>query len=124
MTTPPHDDTRYAFLCGADMDPRAIRARDGFATARFVAIGATGAAADVMPHKLGDGDIWGIVVRAPEHALLDEASRIPVVLRDGATVHAALLTTPDTAGSAAEILARARYWELPVPYRNRLEDLG
>jgi hypothetical protein len=124
MTTPSHDDTYYAFFCGADMDPRAIRARDGFATARFVAIGATGAAPDVMPHALGDGDIWGIVIRASEHASLADTPRVSVTLRDGATVHAALLTTPDTAGSAAEILAQARYWELPAPYRNRLEALG
>jgi hypothetical protein len=120
--TPPHDDARYAFFCGADMAPGSIRARDGFATARFVAIGATQAATGVLPHGLGD-DIWGIVVRAPEHAPLDDAPRIPVALRDGATVHAALLTTPATAGPTTDILAQARYWELPVPYRNQLEAL-
>jgi len=113
----------YAFFCGADMDPVAIRRRDGFERARFVSIASTTSAGAALP-ELAEDEIWGIVVRVPEDTALPDTPRITVTLRDGATAQATLLTTAGSAGTSAEILAQARYWELPVPYRNRLEALG
>jgi hypothetical protein len=124
---PVDDDTseisRFAFFCGADMEPGAIRRHAGFETARFVSIGFTKAAGPVMPARLESSEIWGVVIRVPEQVTLHDVPFIPVTLREGTTVLAALLTTRNTAGSSAEILAQARYWELPVPYRDRLEAL-
>jgi hypothetical protein len=54
---------------------------------------------------------------------LHDVPHIPVTLREGTTVLAALLTTRKTAGSSEDMLAQARYWELPVPYRDRLAAL-
>jgi len=116
--------SRLAFFCGEDMDPGAIRRHEGFESARFVAIGAAAAAHHVMPSGLESDDVWGIVVRVPEHVDLAAAPHISVTLRDGTAVEAAMLTTAASVGSADGILAQARYWELPVPYRNRLESLG
>jgi hypothetical protein len=118
------DISRFAFLCGADMEPTAIRRRAGFDTARFVSIGSTTAAGPVMPTALANDEVWGVVLRVPEGVALHDVPHIPVRLREGTTILAAMLTTADSAGTTADILAQARYWELPVPYRNRLEAPG
>lgn len=123
-----------AFFCGADMNPLSIgngNGRVGFARARFVAIASSmeesTAGRAGLPAALGTGEIWGIVLAiAPPHAPPPNpapSSMVTVVLRNGATTEAALMTDPTTVGTIAGVLAEARYWELPIAYRDRLEAL-
>lgn len=111
------------FLCGADMNPLAIAARPGLERARFVAIArmeGNEAARAGLPSPLGTGQIWGIVLSAAPPPDVSAERTVPVVLRDGTATSAILITGPQTAGTTVEILAEARYWELPVAYRDRL----
>ena len=91
--------TGYRFICGADMDPTAIRA--AWPGARFVA-------------RARLGERWGILLSAP----LTDADRArperEVITDDGRAVLAHADETP--AGDDAGILAAARYWELPPAY--------
>ena len=111
------------FLCGADMNPLAIANHPGLERARFVAIArmeGSEAGRAGLPPVAGTGEIWGIVLSAPPPEGAAPFT-VPVVLRDGTATRAILITGPDTAGAAADILAEAQYWELPVAYRQRLE---
>lgn len=117
-----------AFLCGADMNPTVIERREGFSTSRFVAIASADASVGKeagLPGGLGDGEIWGIVLRiasagtAPQGIRRETSS---ITLRDGARVDAVLMTNLATVGTPEAILEEARYWELPSEYRNRLES--
>ena len=120
---------RLAFLCGADMNPLRITGRAGLERARFVAIaridgaetGKTG-----LPGELGTGEIWGIALAVgPDDPSPGSTARatVPVLLRDGTSAEAALMTDPTTVGTVADVLREAHYWELPVAYRNRLQAL-
>lgn len=92
------------FLCGADMDPTAlVTARPGarfLARARLADSGAPGR--------------WGILIETPPLAADADAPLRPVVTDDGRTFEARAEEAP--AGDAADVLAAARYWELPPAY--------
>ena len=125
-----HDmpDGTLVFLCGADMNPVTLRARPGFAAARFIATGAIGgdlAERIDLPVFLAEDDIWGIVLRLPfaaSPAPAPAGAPVTVRLRDRREARAILITDPASVGDQPEILAEARYWELPVLYRDRLES--
>jgi hypothetical protein len=92
------------------MDPTAVRA--AYPGARFVARarlidGADGATPEV----------WGILVRIADAGDRDQRS---VVTDEGRSFVAHLATTNATAGAPSDILAAARYWELPPAYVQRL----
>lgn len=123
-----------AFICGADMNPLQVRSRFTSRQARFVAIASmpgSQAGPAGLPTALGSGEIWGIVLGVPD-AIVPEATleagapnppRVSIVLRDGSSTEATLMTGPATVGSVAAVLQEAHYWELPVPYRDRLKAL-
>jgi hypothetical protein len=107
------------FLFGADMNPEAIDARwDG---ARFVGIArAPGALAQGTEWGKGafGPDVWGIIV---ETGVEQRGVPVPLTLRDGASATAMFVGEPSDLGSLAEMLAEARYWELPAEYRDRIQ---
>lgn len=120
----PEPPGTLVFLCGADMHPSQIKGRAGFERARFVAIArmeGSHAGQAGLPPSLGSGEIWGIALRVePGDAT---AETVSIVLRDGTTAEATLMTDSTTAGSVVGVLAEAHYWELPVAYRDRLQAL-
>lgn len=109
----------FVFLCGADMDPTAVRAR--FPDARFVDVAHC---AGPLPgltamDDLADGGVWGILVRASAAGMGDEAVEIAVTLPDGEQALARLATRPADVADAGAVAAAVRYWELPPAYRMR-----
>lgn len=112
------------FLCGADMNPQAIQSRPELCDSRFLmtgAIPASWAEKTGLPSSPHGVDVWGIVLRVSLDAACGES--VTVRLRDGGEAAAALLASPATIGNLAGVLAEARYWELPVSYRDRLEAI-
>ena len=111
--------TSRVFLCGADMNPTAIRQR--WPQARFLGIGwidgGVTAGLGLPPYAFGP-HVWGILVDvgAPQRGM-----PVPVTLRDGSGTTAMLTGDPATVGSLPEMLTEARYWELPRAYRERIE---
>ena len=109
---------RFLFLCGADMDPTAVRvAHPG---ARFVARArvASDARGSSEPNE-----VWGILLRVPAGTRGGEdepGGR--VVTDDGRGLEARLVAGGRPTGEPAAILAWARYWELPPAYVARLRD--
>ena len=119
MTAAPDGFHSRVFLCGANMEPAAIRAR--WPEAQFVAL----ARADgVLTQGIGlpanafGPDIWGIVV---ETGTRQRGSYLPLTLRDGTDATAIMADDAAALGSLKDILAQARYWELPEAYRNQIE---
>ncbi len=98
----------YRFLCGADMEPAAVRAV--FPRARFVArarlLAADGATAD---------EVWGILLELPADPAEDRSSANRRVVTDDGRSFEALGEAVPT-GDPAATLAAARYWELPPAY--------
>jgi hypothetical protein len=94
----------YRFLCGAGMDPSTVRA--ALPGAAFVARA-------YLPGSAGGGDRWGILLDAPPMNL-DGLETREVITDDGRRFQAWAETTPG--GSPEEVLAAARYWELPPAY--------
>jgi hypothetical protein len=100
----------YRFLCGAGMDPSLVRG---------ALPGASFVARAYMPGGgPGGADRWGILLDAPAVNLAGLESR-DVVTDDGRRFQAWAETSPG--GRAEEILAAARYWELPPAYVKTLE---
>jgi len=109
----------HAFLCGANMDPVAIRSR--WPSARFVAIArASGVLTEGLglPRNAFGPDLWGIVV---DTGSVQRGVYLPVTLRDGTATTSMLVDDGRAVGSLPEILAQARYWELPEAYRDQIE---
>ena len=106
------------FLCGADMNPQRIRQR--WPNARFVAIaranGILTRGAGLPPNAFGP-DLWGIVV---ETGAEQRGMPVPLTLRDGSEATAMITGTADDLGTLDELLAEARYWELPAAYRDQV----
>ncbi len=106
------------FLWGADMNPTTVRAR--WPGSRFVATaraaGLLSRSAGLPPEAFGP-EIWGIVVETGD---VQRGTPVPLTLADGASATAMLVDAPGGAGNPAEILAEARYWELPQAYRDRI----
>jgi hypothetical protein len=95
----------YRFLCGAGMDPTLVRG--ALPGAAFVARA-------YLPGGGPEGtDRWGILLDGPAVNLAGLESR-DVVTDDGRRFQAWSETSPS--GSAEDILAAARYWELPPSY--------
>ncbi len=119
-----------AFVCGADMNPSVIEGREGFSASQFVAIAsADGSIAQEagLPEGLGQGRIWGIVLRVESAGTAPQGIRrepLTVTLQDGTSANAVLMTNSTTAGTPDAILKEAHYWELPGEYRSRLESIA
>lgn len=109
---------RHRFLCGADMDPTAVRA--AYPGARFVA------RARLATEPGGDDpapeEIWGILLRLPPGDDPDQAAAEErgVVADDGRRLRAVAVGGGQSAGDPAAVLAAARFWELPPAYIRRL----
>lgn len=115
---PVPDFKSRVFLFGADMNPTIILRR--WPGSRFIGI----ASADgMLTRVIGRGanafgpDVWGIVI---ETGSAQRGMAVPLTLRDGASATAMLAGDPAAAGSPAEILVEADYWELPDAYREYL----
>lgn len=106
----------YLFLSGAEMQPE--RVRGAWPEASFVA------RARLQPRPLGAivapagtrYETWGIVIETPD-ASTTGATRSAVT--DDGLVFTVTALPPDDA-DPANVLAAARYWELPPPYVRRL----
>lgn len=106
------------FLCGADMDPTAVRS--SYPGARFVARARV--AADDRDAS-DPATVWGILIRVPAGARADEGDPVgSVVTDDGRRFEAGLVGGGRPAGEPGAILAQAQYWELPPAYVKRLRD--
>ncbi len=100
---------RYLFLCGAEMDPTAVRR--AHPAARFVA----------RARVAGDagGEVWGILLQTAEGGATTAESDGPereVVTDDRRRERATAPAGWRPGGEPAAILAAARYWELPPSY--------
>ncbi len=109
-----------AFYSGEHMRPETIQSADPNARFRgraFTAIN-EGEAPDEFADAL-DGQIWGIAVDTTDPG---EGAEIEITLEDGTTV-AAVLAEPVLGGDPAQVLANARYWELPPDFVARLKSI-
>jgi hypothetical protein len=108
-----------AFLCGADMNPTAIRHR--WPASRFVGIaradGVLTQGAGLGPNAFGP-EVWGIIVEVGEPL---RGMPVPLTLPNGSPATAMLASEPSAIGAPAEIFAEANYWELPQVYRDRIK---
>lgn len=117
-------DATYAIFLGSDMDPERIKARPDMAGGRFTGIGAV-TARDMAGLELSlpeVDEIWGVVMQLPGTHI--DGPTVPVRLRTGEDIVAAVLTTPADLDNRDAVIAEARYWELPLAYREALETLG
>ena len=107
------------FLCGANMNPVAIRQR--WAEARFVGLASAAGwltrGLGLPPNAFGT-TIWGIVV---ETGAYQRGTLLPITMRDGTATTAMLVGEAADIGALPDILAEARYWELPEAYRRAIE---
>lgn len=121
----------FAFLFGSDMDPGTVRAT--YPGARFVARARIPGGPGEYPwHPAGDPadwpqdesslDVWGILVHLPEGTSPPIAPLRQVVTDDGRRFEVFLGTDGSTVGEPADVLAAARYWELPPAYVSRLQS--
>lgn len=119
MTAAPDGFHSRVFLCGANMEPASIRAR--WPEAQFVALARTNGMLTQgigLPANAFGPDLWGIVI---ETGARQRGIYLPLTLRDGTSATAILVDDAAALGSLADILAQARYWELPEAYRNQIE---
>ena len=92
------------------MDPTAVRA--AYPGARFVA------RARFVDETDGTApEVWGILLRSADGGAGDHRT---VVTDEGRSFAARLASTEATRGTPADMLAAARYWELPPAYVQRL----
>ncbi len=116
-----NEQTTHLFLSGADMDPTEIR--NAYPGARFVARSRLATAGEALPPAYGDLDgseVWGILVAAPFQPV---SATVDVVTDDGRRFQAQLGLGGLLCGSPADVLAAARYWELPPSYIARLRPV-
>jgi hypothetical protein len=110
----------HLFLSGAEMEPTAVRtAHPG---ARFVARARIAANdATVAPTFAAhlDGEVWGILIRVP--GATAATAPLTATTDDGRSFAVALAGEPVIGGDPDDVLAAARYWELPPPYVARLK---
>jgi hypothetical protein len=109
-----------AFYSGEKMRPEAIRAADP--NARFKGRARTAINSGEEPDQFAtvlDGEIWGIAV---ETSAPCESVEIEITLEDGQTIDA-LLAEPVLGGNPTQVLANARYWELPPDFVARLRSI-
>lgn len=106
------------FVCGADMEPGLIRARDGFGAARFTGVGSI-AAADFPAFSVAGDRIWGLVI---EGAGVLENEVVEIARRDGTVITGVLGTLAEDVTNREAVVAQARYWELPPSYWRELVE--
>lgn len=92
------------FLCGADMDPTALRAARPGAT--FLARARLAGTAEP--------GVWGLLIETPLSETDEALPLRPVLADDGRAFEARADEVP--LGDPAAVLAAARYWELPPAY--------
>lgn len=106
------------FVCGADMEPGAIRAR--FGAARFTGIGSI-AVGDFSDFAVDGDRIWGLIIEGID---VQDGATIEIQRRDGSVVAGVLASSPDDVADRSAIVAQARYWELPAVYWRGLVEIG
>ena len=113
------DETRYAFRCGADMDPTLVRRATP--EARFVARArlTDGRAPLQIAGEGEEAAVWGIVLTLPRTAETSTPAAT-VETDDKRTFAAVILTRDEDVADPAATIAAARYWELPPDYIQRL----
>lgn len=113
------DGGHLLFLSGADMHPTAIvTAYEG---AMFVARGRLDEGGDTgAPASAATEDVWGILLRMPDLEVRSPGEERPVVVDDGRSFRARVVTPTGDAADPVATIAAARYWELPPSYVDRL----
>jgi hypothetical protein len=105
------------FYSGDLMRPEAIR--DAFPNALFIARASVpvsaGPVAERFAAVVGD-EVWGIAV---ETGAKSGGTEIQVVTDDGRQLPV-VLAEPLLGGNPVQVLANARYWELPPDYVNAI----
>jgi hypothetical protein len=109
-----------AFYSGELMRPEAIRASDP--NARFLGRARTAIntaeAPDQFANVLND-EVWGIAI---ETSAPGEGTEIQITLDSGKSL-TAVLAEPLLGGDPTQVLANARYWELPPDYVAQLRSI-
>jgi hypothetical protein len=113
------------FLSGADMDPTKVRA--AYPAAHFVARARVSARSEeiALPFavQLGaDGaraEVWGILIEQPGGNGASGELR-QATTDDGRAFEAVLAGAQRASGQPADVVAAARYWELPPAYVGKL----
>ena len=115
------------FLSGADMDPTKVRA--SYPGAHFLARARVSAdtheiADPFASHLVADGspaEVWGILIEQPNENGAPTGSR-QATTDDGRMFDVTLSGRQLASGQPDEVVAAARYWELPPRYVGRLRD--
>src|SRR4051794_27955500 len=115
----------YLFLSGADMDPTKVRA--AYPAAHFLARARVSAEsqeiASPFAAQLGaDGspvEVWGILIEQADQNGMSGESR-QATTDDGRRFAAVLAGAQRASGQPDEVVAAARYWELPPAYVGKL----
>jgi hypothetical protein len=115
------------FLSGADMDPTKVRV--SYPGAHFLARARVSAdtheiADPFASHLVADGppvEVWGILIEQPGVNDASVESR-QATTDDGRLFDVTLSGQQLASGQPDEVVAAARYWELPPRYVGRLRD--
>jgi hypothetical protein len=115
------------FLSGADMDPTSMRVSypgAHFLARAWVSAGTNEIADPFASHLVSGGspaEVWGILI---EQSGVNNASVEPrqATTDDGRSFDVTLLGRQFASGQPDEVVAAARYWELPPRYVGRLRD--
>jgi hypothetical protein len=116
-------DQSYCFLTGADIWPDRVNRR--FPGARFVARAAVERAGLPIPDLFApslEDEVWGILITVPGGVPAPGDNRVAVRTDDGRQLTAALGSGQLLPGDVEDVVAAARYWELPYQFVNRLRD--
>ncbi len=114
----------YIFVSGSDMDPTRVNAT--YPGAQFIARawvearqGEIAPAFGKAVAPSGYGETWGILLHVPDAPAGDAKPRTATT-DDGRVFDATLIGDRLLMGEPAEMVAAARYWELPPIFVNRL----
>ncbi len=120
-------EEQYSFVSSAAMMPGDIRL--AYPRASFVARGWLAVQPDDIDAYFRDAvqdRVWGLLLAGIEHESMGRSA--VVTSDDGKTYNTVLTDTPLLSGDPEQVLASARYWELPPPFiaqlRRALENAG
>jgi hypothetical protein len=121
MSSAPETTPTLIFIASAEMWPRQINAT--WPGARFIARARVPAAGSPVasyfaPHL--DSEVWGVLLSIPDE--IGPSRPMLVTTDDGREMTATIAGGELLDGDPEELLAAARYWELPPPFVRRLRD--
>jgi hypothetical protein len=107
----------HIFLSGAETEPTLLRSH--YPDARFVARAAIPTGSPVAAAFQNDvnGEVWGILIETASAT----GETVTATADDGRTFAASLPALPLLDGDPNDVLATARYWELPPAFVGQLK---